>query len=273
MAPVLDHFDRYLVELNLTPPPEAAVRRLAVDKVLEAYVDDKLNWRAWGDARRDVAKEQLTYLWTGIDIGEIDGLVGPSTRAARDAYAYWRNNGALPAWRDSTEPDDAPLDLPARGNFPNSSDAALIAFYGQPSQMSNLVKVPCPWKLRIAWSLSQTRSFLWSHKKCADPLGEVLESVHAHYGDKAIRALGLDIFSGDYNPRRMRGGSRWSKHAWGIAWDFYDVKNQLPWDHTRALFAKSEYEDWWRIWEAGGFTSLGRAKDYDWMHIQATSNA
>ena len=100
-------------------------------------------------------------------------------------------------------------------------------------------------------------------------VAEVLEKVHAHYGEAEIRRLRLDVFSGDYNPRRKRGGSSWSMHAYGIAYDFDDINNQLSWRADRASFARPEYEDWWRIWEEEGWVSLGRSRDFDWMHIQA----
>ena len=28
-------------------------------------------------------------------------------------------------------------------------------------------------------------------------------------------------------------------------------------------------ERWWALWEEEGFVSLGRAGDFDWMHVQA----
>jgi len=45
-------------------------------------------------------------------------------------------------------------------------------------------------------------------------------------------------------------------------------RNQLKWDHTRASFARPEYEKWFHLWEEEGALSLGRARDYDWMHVQ-----
>jgi hypothetical protein len=57
-------------------------------------------------------------------------------------------------------------------------------------------------------------------------------------------------------------------HSWGIAFDFDPDRNQLKWDHTRASFARPEYEKWFYLWEEEGAVSLGRARDYDWMHIQ-----
>lgn len=45
--------------------------------------------------------------------------------------------------------------------------------------------------------------------------------------------------------------------------------NKLLWDRNRAGFAHPDYDAWWRCWEAEGWVSLGRARDFDWMHVQA----
>jgi hypothetical protein len=66
----------------------------------------------------------------------------------------------------------------------------------------------------------------------------------------------------------MRGGTALSMHAWGIAVDLDPINNQLRWGKDRASFARPEYLPFWKIVEAHGATSLGRAKNYDWMHFQ-----
>ena len=81
--------------------------------------------------------------------------------------------------------------------------------------------------------------------------------------------LRLDRWGGCLNVRKMRGGSSWSMHAWGIAIDFDPDRNQLKWGRDRAVFARPDYDAWWRCWEDEGWTSLGRTKNYDWMHVQA----
>jgi hypothetical protein len=88
--------------------------------------------------------------------------------------------------------------------WPKETD--LVAFYGPPGRLNNaptppppLTKVPCPWKLKIAWDLEKSRKFFWVHVKVADSLAEILEKVHAHYGEVEIDRLGLNLFGGDYN--------------------------------------------------------------------------
>jgi len=46
-------------------------------------------------------------------------------------------------------------------------------------------------------------------------------------------------------------------------------RNQLKWGRDRAVFARPEYEPFWQIVESEGLVSLGRAKNFDWMHFQA----
>lgn len=93
--------------------------------------------------------------------------------------------------------------------------------------------------------------------------------VHGHYGEQRIRDLGLDLFGGCYNNRKMRGGSNLSMHALAIAIDHDPERNQLRWGRDRAAFAKPVYDAWWRFWADEGWVSLGRERDMDWMHIQA----
>jgi hypothetical protein len=58
-------------------------------------------------------------------------------------------------------------------------------------------------------------------------------------------------------------------HAFACAIDWDPERNPLRADHRWAQFAKPEYQPFLDAWEAEGWTSLGRAKDFDWMHVQA----
>jgi len=90
---------------------------------------------------------------------------------------------------------------------------------------------PCPWSLKIAWNKSQRRSDVRVRTKVADSLGG---RVYAQYGLAEIKRLGFDLFGGNHNPRKMRGGSGWSTHSWGIAIDFNPERNRLKWGRGRA---------------------------------------
>jgi len=47
------------------------------------------------------------------------------------------------------------------------------------------------------------------------------------------------------------------------------ARNKLRWGKDKTQFAKPEYEQWWKFWEEEGWVSLGRLKNYDWMHAQS----
>ena len=97
--------------------------------------------------------------------------------------------------------------------------------------------------------------------------------VLAHYGPDGVRELRLDRYGGCFNPRKKRGGTSWSTHAWAIALDFDPERNRLQWGRERAAFARPEYHRWWELWEEEGWVSLGRVANFDWMHVQAARRA
>ena len=97
----------------------------------------------------------------------------------------------------------------------------------------------------------------------------MLTKAKVHYGVSGLQSMGLDLWGGCLNVRKMRGGTKYSTHSWGIAMDWDPAHNQLRWDKNKALLAQPRYEMWWKFWEEEGWVSLGRARDYDWMHVQA----
>jgi hypothetical protein len=86
-----------------------------------------------------------------------------------------------------------------------------------------------------------------------------------------IKKLDLDLYGGCYNFRKMRGGSDWSRHAWGIAIDLSPEKNALKMTHKTAQFARPEYKPMIDIFYKHGFVGLGPEEDRDWMHFQIGS--
>jgi hypothetical protein len=107
------------------------------------------------------------------------------------------------------------------------------------------------------------------HEKVAKSLYTIFENTLKTYGEKDISKLKLDVFGGGLNVRRMRGGSAWSIHSWGAAIDLDPDNNQLKWAKPKASFSKTEYSEFWKIVELEGWTSLGRQRNFDWMHFQA----
>lgn len=225
-------------------------------------------WTSWSDKRIAIAFLQMYCHSEEINAGRVDGWWGPQTAWASEALQEKLENGFVHAWRDVE-----PIEANPR-QWPRQRD--LTAFYGPhgaanfgPTPPPPLVRVPSPWPLKISWNKSQTRRHFLMHEKVADSLSEVLERIYNHYGLAEIQRLGLDLFGGDYNARKMRGGTKWSTHSWGIAIDFDPERNQLKWSRNRASLAHPDCVDFWEAFEREGWVSLGRLKNFDWMHVQA----
>jgi hypothetical protein len=229
-------------------------------------------WESWSDRRQLVAYLQLAAYDAGINAGKIDGLWGPQTAFAADSLETLGRTGSLPDnWRDH---DLRPKPNPNR--WPRESDTNLDQFFGPhglpDGRSPTLSRVDCPWTLKIAWDRRQTTRSIGCNAKVADSLGTVLARVFETYGEAEISSLGLDLYGGCYNARLKRGGSSLSTHSWAIAIDWDPAANQLKWGRDRARFARPEYEPWWQAWKGEGWTSLGRERNFDWMHVQATTN-
>ncbi len=220
----------------------------------------------WKRERRIAAAGQLLCRIDGIETGKIDGLIGPQTRHALEVYeARKRGDKGAETWRDADR-DKPPLVAPPRAatTWPRQSDCT--KFYGPVG--SNQVSILVPYPLKLAWDTSKILNKITCHKKVAEPARRVLERALAHYGLEEIKRLRLDLFGGSLNVRKMRGGSSWSMHAWGIAFDFDPERNQLKWHKPRAAFSAAEYKPWFEAWYVEGAIGLGPARDYDWMHTQ-----
>jgi len=234
----------------------------AVASALTAAGIDR--WRSWSWARRLIATEQLIYRRRGIDSGVIDGLVGPQTLYARDAYLAVEETGALPAWR---EPLMAPraADIALVPTWPRQP--SIERFFGRVGEHQVALKLP--FRMRLAWDPKTVVARFQLHEKVHDSALRVFERMLGHYGEAEIDRLELNLFGGCLNVRRMRGGGAWSMHSWGIAIDFDPAGNQLQWRRDKARLAQPEYDPFWRFWKEEGWLSLGQARDFDWMHVQA----
>lgn len=152
-------------------------------------------------------------------------------------------------------------------SWPRQADVA--AFFGPAGGPDCTAgSVTLPFAFPLAWDDSQRVTRFACHAKVASALTSIFAEAAQHYGEAEFRRMRLDRFGGCYNYRPMRGSSNLSMHAWGIAVDLDPENNQLKWGRDRALFARPQYEPFWAIVEAHGATSLGRARNFDWMHLQ-----
>lgn len=241
----------------------------AVNRVINAHaVECVSNPAKWSQARRNAAAAQLVLRYAGYNPGSIDGYWGHNTEEALRAFDYERMTGK----REGVIRTPHPGYVPVKGSFPSQAGCSL--FYGAPGSpalISQLKMFTLPVAMRIDWSLGTKTTKVQLHSKCGTSAMSAMEQIVRHYGEQRWRELGLDRNAGTYNLRKMRGGTSWSMHAYGCAWDFYAAPNGLRVRCPQALFCGEDYKPFFDIWEAHGWTSLGRAIGRDWMHVQAAS--
>ncbi|MEA5159959.1 M15 family metallopeptidase [Cereibacter johrii] len=210
---------------------------------------------------------QSALVGLGYDPGALDGTWGPKTAAATRALL-----AAAGAPYTSTPAD--PVKVPAtaaapvaRFDSPAYSDMErTFGPAGGPDCTAGKVALPMP--LRLAWEPAKTVTSFRCHRLLAPAFTSIFVEAVAHYGEARFRQMRLDLFGGCFADRPMRSGTRKSTHAWGAAVDVDPERNQLSWGRDRASLAAPEYEVWWKLVEAHGAVSLGRAEDRDWMHFQ-----
>jgi hypothetical protein len=146
----------------------------------------------------------------------------------------------------------------------------LIAKYGKPNVTGEgyLVTINLPYPMRLAWDLDTQVHKMRCHKLVADKFLAVFNELMRVYGYKKIVELGIDKFGGCFNFRKMRGGNDWSTHSWAVAIDLDPGRNKLKETSKTARFARPEYKAMIDVFYKHGFISLGREKNYDWMHFQ-----
>ena len=147
------------------------------------------------------------------------------------------------------------------------SQSEKFKIYGTPGD-SNLVSINLPFPMRIAWDLEHSVNRISCHKLISKQLSNVFTDLLNHYGYSNLRKLEIDLFGGCYNYRKIRGGSDWSSHAWGIAIDLSPAKNPLKATSKTAQFAKKEYKPMIDIFYKHGFFNLGVQNGFDFMHFE-----
>lgn len=224
------------------PLTNAAVRRTLTAALVP------WSWSLPPTGRDRTMAAQIILANAGHEPGDIDGYVGPNTY---EAFLAWQ--GAA-----FERPEVA-----VKQRWPHQSDVA--DYFGDPGRRLSRANIAYP--MRIAWNTDQVVRSFACHEKVVEPIEHIFAETLRHYGTR-VGDLGLDLFGGCYNYRRMRGGTKLSMHSWGIAVDLDPENNQLRWGRDRARFAREEYEPFWRIVESTGAVSLGRTRNFDWMHFQ-----
>lgn len=250
----------YAGEIDGDSGPET---RKAVDKLLEQ--EKVTGWKGWDWPRRELAAKQVIVRLKRIDVGEIDGLLGPSTLQAFSEYAGKKISRAdveaqNAAGIELVRPPERPKSF-----FPRQRD--VLKFYGSVGKNQTFIKPA--WDMVLAWDTDQKVTRIQLHEKVADSAKRVMERIADAYTPQQLVEMGAHLFGGSLNVRKMRGGAQMSMHSWGIAIDFDPARNQLLWGRDRARLAKPDAELFWKLWEEEGWVSLGRQRNYDWMHVQA----
>ena len=151
------------------------------------------------------------------------------------------------------------------------TQAEIEAKYGKANKTGKgyLVTLKLPYPMFLNWQSKTVINSFQCHELIHDGLKCVFEDILAHYGLEEIKRLQLDDFGGCFNYRAMRGGTQLSNHSWGIAIDLDPDRNLLRETSKTARFARPEYKAMIDIFYKHGFLSLGREKNYDWMHFEA----
>jgi hypothetical protein len=144
----------------------------------------------------------------------------------------------------------------------------IISKYGKPNVTGEgyLVTINLPYPMRLAWDTDTIVHKMRCHKLVADKFLAVFNEIHRVYGYEKIKELGIDLFGGCFNFRKMRGGNDWSTHSWGISLDLDPARNQLKETSRTARFARPEYKKMIDIFYKHGFIGLGPEQNRDWMH-------
>lgn len=208
----------------------------------------------FGITKSDVEKAVIKLLQTKLGV-TADGIIGPKTLAALCNELHINVQ--------------TPTTTPSKGKWPTQAEVRSgKSIFGKVGCEGDLVNITPAYPIYYDGRELKT---IRVHKLIAEDVAQILQEVKDAYGLEAIHRLRLDQYAGSYNFRKITSGKSYSMHAWGIAMDWDANNNTYSMHKPKASLSKPECEKWWEIWEAHGATSLGRARDYDWMHVQFAS--
>lgn len=113
-------------------------------------------------------------------------------------------------------------------DWPHDDQLSLTRFYGRPGQVA-MGNVRVPWHMIYAEPPHPPIPHFLMHVKCVTAMNLILQNIWDHYGrsQQEIEEVGMHIYGGAYNPRKIRGSTRWSVHAFGAAVDFDPDHNEM----------------------------------------------
>jgi hypothetical protein len=227
-------------------PVSLAAARAALRKA-------NVNAGQWPNDRVMVAINQL-FLNKVNDAGlTVDGLYGQKTSDALYVYNTTQLHPTIKTF------------------WPRQADVrAGTSMFGKPGRNQAMAQLPAGYVMYGDYERKIKVTQFQCHTKVKASLERIFQRTLDHYGAKDLRKLNLDIFSGCYNYRPTTGSSSLSMHAWGIALDIDAAHNQMNEDNDEAAFAKPAYAPFIGFFEEEGWVSLGHARNFDWMHFQAS---
>jgi peptidoglycan hydrolase-like protein with peptidoglycan-binding domain len=223
----------------------------------------KTDWRAWPAERQAVLCLQVLCERAGFAPGDLDGLWGPQTAFASDQLAWLQAHGEPPApWR--IEPV-----APNPNAWPLEQQDALTAFYGPPGE-SRLVLMDLPYPMRLAWDLGTVVRRTRCNARVKDSLGRVLAAVLAHYGIGCRACPAARPVMAVATPcATSAAAARCPPMAGASPSTLTPTTTSSSGTRPAPPLRSPQYDAWWQCWEAEGWVSLGRTRNYDWMHVQA----
>jgi len=146
--------------------------------------------------------------------------------------------------------------------------------FGEPNPTGKgyLVTIDLPYPMRVSWEKTSSIRKMQCHKDAAKAFLGVFNDLLAYYGYEQLVALGIDLYGGCFNYRKMRGGTSLSIHSWACAIDLDPDRNLLKETAKTARFARPEYKPMINIFYKHGFESLGVEAGYDFMHFQLSAD-
>jgi hypothetical protein len=150
--------------------------------------------------------------------------------------------------------------MPKPNPWPTPDEQSMRAYYGQSGDEKALTYIDVR-GLGVQY-IDADVSRIRCHHQVAESLLRVIKRI----ADSPHRGI-LEHYAGCYLNRPMRGGTRPSKHSWGVAIDLWPAENSLHrhWP-TKALMPLGVME----IFAAEGWTPAGAFWGRDAMHFEAT---